>query len=306
MRNLIAVALLALATPAGAAVMSEALHGVAPGQSIEDVRAAIEPHAAGMKLVEVEAPVIPVAESAEAHLIVTGLEAANGTKLGSAAFVFGDGALAYVELRGNVRAAVETYVTGELGTFMHFEASMQDMLVIDTSADAGWLLTPETAHPHMFMWSNPHLDEGESKSYAASVARPSVLEFGAALEDVKKAMESACVLSQVQEIEKVWLPNEPERQTQINCYGHEYGGFPRKIEAVFGDGILELAWILTGKGEEDRLRKALIAEFGEPEFVSEDMEAFAGWRVALRKDKPEVLMISEKLVPAYKAHFGGE
>lgn len=45
--------------------------------------------------------------------------------------------------------------------------------------------------------------------------------------------------------ERVWLPHAPTTQDQVNCFGYYYAGFPRTIEAVFGDGTLELAWILT-------------------------------------------------------------
>lgn len=99
--------------------------------------------------------------------------------------------------------------------------------------------------------------------------------------------------------DQVWLLNQPEVQQQVDCFGFEFAGFPRKIEAVFGDGILEQAWILTGQGEEGRVRDALIAEYGEPTFVNEQWEVFHNKRVMLRKDKPEVLMLSEKLADLF-------
>ena len=79
----------------------------------------------------------------------------------------------------------------------------------------------------------------------------------------------------------------------------------RKIEAVFGDGVLQLAWILTGKGEEDRVRSRLQTAFGEAQVVRDDYELFDDGRVALRKDKPEVLLLADELVPLYAEQFGG-
>ena len=93
----------------------------------------------------------------------------------------------------------------------------------------------------------------------------------------------------------VWLLSQPELQQQLDCFGLEFAGFPRKVEAVFGDGILEQAWILTGKGEENRVRKALVAEYGNPIFVNDKWEVLHENQVMLRKDKPEVLMLSTKL-----------
>ena len=92
-------------------------------------------------------------------------------------------------------------------------------------------------------------------------------------------------------------------QQQLDCFGFEYAGFPRKIEAVFGDGILEQVWILTGKPEEDRIRQALTEAYGAPSFVDENWEVFDDGRVMLRKDKPEVLMVSDRLAPLYRAEY---
>ncbi|MDH3245129.1 MAG: hypothetical protein OEM26_10980 [Saprospiraceae bacterium] len=90
---------------------------------------------------------------------------------------------------------------------------------------------------------------------------------------------------------------------QVNCFGVEYAGFPRKIEAQFKDNELALLWILTGKQEEDRVRQALIAAFGDPIYVSENWEAFRNWQVVLRKDKPEVLVSSPKKAMEHKAYI---
>lgn len=68
---------------------------------------------------------------------------------------------------------------------------------------------------------------------------------------------------------------------------------------VFGDGVLELVWILTAKPEEERVRQALIDVYGPPEHRSANWDVFARGQIALRKDKPEVLAISERLVPFY-------
>jgi hypothetical protein len=92
----------------------------------------------------------------------------------------------------------------------------------------------------------------------------------------------------------------------MNAYGFEYLGVPRKIEAVFADDKLTIVWILTGKGEEDRIRTALTESYGHPVFVSDTIEAFNNWSVALRKDKPEVLAIAPELVPMMKSFFGDQ
>ena len=80
-------------------------------------------------------------------------------------------------------------------------------------------------------------------------------------------------------------------------------GFPRKVEARFGNNILNVVWILTGKGEEDRIRQALIAEFGNPIFVTDEWEIFNDWQVGLRKDKPEVLLMEKSIGLGYKSSY---
>jgi hypothetical protein len=97
--------------------------------------------------------------------------------------------------------------------------------------------------------------------------------------------------------------SDPNAQIQINCFGVDYLGFPRKIEARFGDNKLNVVWILTGKGEEDRIREALIKQYGKPIFVTADWEIFDNWQVGLRKDKPEVLLMEQQLGLVYKKEY---
>ena len=150
---------------------------------------------------------------------------------------------------------------------------------------------------NLFTWSNPYLVT--TPSYNTSATTPGFLVFGEKYEQLKPQFERACPMLNIETIEQPWLPNKPTSQIQINCVGYEYAGFPRRIEAVFGDGVLEVVWILTGKNEEDRVRQALVEAFGAAEIVGDVWEVFEGQRVALRKDKPEILMISEKMIPYY-------
>jgi len=72
---------------------------------------------------------------------------------------------------------------------------------------------------------------------------------------------------------------------------------------IFGDGILQLAWILSAKQEESRIRDLLVAAFGSPIQTNEDWETFDDGRIFLRKDKPEVLASSNILVPYKEKNF---
>ena len=69
---------------------------------------------------------------------------------------------------------------------------------------------------------------------------------------------------------------------------------------MFADGRLALAWILTGVGDEARLRELLTAQYGEAAAaVPPGLEFFPGERIALRTDKPEILVASDAVVSAF-------
>lgn len=95
----------------------------------------------------------------------------------------------------------------------------------------------------------------------------------------------------------------PDAQLQINAFGVQCFGFPRKLEARFGDEKLNVVWILTGKAEEDKIRQELIKAYGKPIFEDDNWEIFNDWQVGLRKDKPEVLLIEKALGQVYKKEF---
>ena len=97
--------------------------------------------------------------------------------------------------------------------------------------------------------------------------------------------------------------SDPFAQLQIDCFGIEYAGFPRKFEARFGDNKLNVLWILTGKGEEDRIRQELIKHYGKPIFINDDWEIFNDWQIGLRKDKPEVLVMTKEIGMFYKKDY---
>lgn len=118
--------------------------------------------------------------------------------------------------------------------------------------------------------------------------------------------EAECPLLEVSRNERIWLPNQPANQTQVNCFGYEYAGFPRKLEAVYGDGRLHVVWILTGKAEEGRVRRALGEAFGQATSVNEKWEFFADDLVGLYKEKPEVLLLSEEIAPLFRSQLGLE
>lgn len=249
----------------------------------------------------------PLAADTEQHFRCENM-ALPGGRIEAAVFVVADDRLKLAELRGGAANALLAPDEEPQMRYLRYDVYKQASLFVDAEADAAWLLSAEALHPNLFAWSHPFLEDAGAKlpEYDASAALPSLIQPGGDLKALTPRFEARCPLMNVEPIMRPWLETGPKTQTQVNCFGYVYAGFPRKFEAVFGDGELELVWILTGKPEESRVRKALVDEFGEPESVTENWDVFSGGQVALRKDKPEILVISEKLVPYYRDQFRSE
>lgn len=298
----VSVAVVMAFAPPGRA--GELMGGVEWGESLASVVHSIEGRCESTHTVAVAPPSFPLAAAREEHLVCRGFRGASGP-VEAAAFVFADDRLALIEAHGGAVGAFGKRKEGSRD-YLHYRILDEGERFVDTASDTVWFLSQEALHPNLFTWSNPHLEPGAAPpaEIEASGAIPEILAFGERLDSLRPGFERACRFVQVDENSRVWLPHAPSVQTQVNCLGFEYAGFHRKVEAVFGDGVLELAWILTGGGEESRVRRALVEEFGEPEAVSEIWEVFHGGRIALRKDKPEVLMLSDRMVPFYRQQIG--
>lgn len=246
----------------------------------------------------------PLASDTEQHFRCEDM-ALPGGDIEAAVFVVADDRLQMAELSGGVSNVLVDPEAEPQSRYLGYDVYNQASLFVDRIADKAWLLSAEALHPNLFTWSNPFLDGDGANipEYDTSAALPSLFEPGGDLETLLPQFEAACPIMNVEPIKKPWLATEPDTQTQVNCFGYVYAGFPRKFEAVFGDGELELIWILTGKQEEARVREALIDAFGAPEITNDKWDVFMGGALALRKDKPEVLVISEKLIPFFQDHY---
>ena len=276
------------------------------GASVAEVRPLLQERCQELTSVRAETPVFPLAAEVEEHLLCSQYSMPSGAVIGEVAFSFGDDSLGLIEARNGAVAALAPIAGPKVWTFSGYDIYMPARVVSHPARDVVWKMNEGALHAHLFLTPNPHLEAREpTREFDPSAARPSILVFEGSVAELRPVIEAACDITEDQPIKQPWLPSEPQVQLQINCYGYEYAGYPRKIEAVFGDGHLELAWILTGKGEEDRIRKALVDAYGSPLFVSDTVEAFADWQVVLRKDKPEVLMVSKTLAPVYQVQYSG-
>ncbi len=254
------------------------------------------------ELIEVNPPRFPLARYRESHLIASRVVTDAGT-IEQVILTFADDALVYIEAFGNAAQVFTDGRTGPPQMYMDYAAWPAERLFVNTAADRVWILTEAGVHANLFTWRNPNAHADRS-SYAAKPSRriPEFLEMGATLEDMRPLLRQACSMIREQSLDG----SDPNAQLQIDCFGVEYMGFPRKIEARFGNSRLNVVWMLTGQGEEHRVRKALGEQFGDAIFSDERWEIFNQWKVGLRKDKPEVLLMAPEIGLQYKASFFGQ
>ena len=275
-------------------------NGVALEESLQDVKDKMSEVSASVKSISIREPSFPLSENSEDHLVCSQIQTENGM-IEKAVFTFADGQLKYIMAMGNVVHVFTKGRTKELQSYLDFEGYFQEGLLMNKKKDLAWILTKDAMHPNLFSWENPYIHSDlEVESQVHNV--PSFIKMGATKDELKSVFEKYSIFTQEEELDG----SDPNAQVQINCFGMDALGFPRKIEARFGENKLNVVWILTGKGEEARMREALIQQYGEPIFINEDWEIFNDWQVGLRKDKPEVLLMERSIGLEYKKSYFGQ
>lgn len=276
---------------AAKAQLSRAFKGVKMYDPIEVVKEKMSKHCQKVWVVKADKPSFPLAKKQETHLICKTYHfSKKRLAFDLVAFTFADGKLSQIEAKGKFakRLAFNEYYKG----YKFF--GNPDMMIVNEAKETVWFLSKEGQHPNLFAWSNPYLASEPKKNrlYRASAKTPAMFKFGQGVEALKPVFEKNTTFMNVQKY--------GEGKAQINCFGVEYAGFPRKIEAMFRDDKLYRLWILTAKAEEDRIRKALIKAYGKPVFTNKKWEVYNHWKVSLRKDKPEVMVLSEAWAVKHK------
>ena len=275
-------------------------NGIALNESLETVTQKLNPISGTSNLISIENPSFPLAENKEDHLVCTKVKTKNGT-IASVVFTFADDKLKFIEARGNTVKTFTSKRKDTARTYMDYSVYMKDKLFVNKKKDISWILTQEAMHTNLFTWENPHLNLNHKRDTKTNQTNeiPEFLTMGESLDTLKPILEANSTFTTTEELDG----SDPNAQLQINCFGVDYLGFPRKAEARFGDEKLNVVWILTAKGEENRIREALIKQFGEAIFINEEWEVFNNWQVGLRKDKPEVLLMKQEIGLEYKTSY---
>ncbi len=250
---------------------------------------------------DIEPTRFPSSLERESHRICHGLQLTDGTMAGNAVFTFADDRLVMSEVRGagsllSPQRDPDVEVWG-------FEVYLAEWVLVDVTRNRVIAIEAPDLLPLALSWDNPYWTGAGERPGDTSLAWPAALDFGASLEATLVAAEAICPHTMLREIDEVWLGTAPERQQQLDCYGPELAGYPRKIEFIFGDGILQQAWVMFGAGDTARLRDALTGLYGPAIAVNDTYEIFDDWRIALRKDIVEVRMGTQTLADFWRADW---
>ena len=273
-------------------------NGVNMNESLAIVQTKLNGIVASSKVISVKDPVFPLAKNEEQHLVCSEIKTETGI-ISKAVFTFADDQLTYIEAHGNVEQSLASNLTDTLSHYMGYEIYSKQKLFINTKKDIAWIMTKEAMHPNLFVWENPYLKTQKNEALNNTGLIPAFLKMGTPFNELKASLEANSAFTTKEELDG----SDPNAQYQINCFGVNYLGFPRKAEARFGDDKLNMVWILTGKGEEDRVRQALTKQYGPPIFEDDAWEVYNNWQVGLRKDKPEVLLLEQQIGLGYKKSY---
>lgn len=269
-------------------------------ESLTSAMSKIKAKAGSLRLVEPKILSFPLASEQEVHLVCQDYKIAEGI-ISEIVFTFADDKLSFIQAHGNVVELIVSQQKDTAQTYLDYLVFWDKLIFAKPVEDKVWILSEAAAHPNLFTWDNPYLpvNGGVEVSYDSSVRIPDYLNPGVPLDSLQPILKSVSKRTQLLELDD----SDPNAQLQLDCFGVEYAGFPRKIEARFGNNKLNMVWILTGKGEEARLRQRLIALYGPIIYSNEAWDIFHSWQLHLRKDKPEILVLSKELAEFYKKDY---
>ena len=298
MRVLAACIFSALALPSVALAQSTAIPGIELGLTEAAARPHIDAACGTITRIEISDTRFPFASNSEVHLRCRRLTLANGSNAGDAVFTFADDSLIMIETRGEPSAMAPD--TAPAMSLSGYEVFMPQQILLNRGAGQTWILATPALASIAISWKNPAWTDDHPVAPSEPFTMPAQIRFGATLSEIETSLGGVCDLKLVHDIEEIWLHTAPAVQLQLDCYGVEIGGYPRGLEFVFGDGQLEQMWILFGPADIERLRATLTSRYGPADHVDDVYEAFDGWRIAIRKDKPEILMGSERLAEIWR------
>ncbi len=292
-KTLLSLAFVTFVTCNIAQAQETPIGGVEMGQTEAAATSTIIAACDGVARIEVMATRFPAASETEVHLRCTTLTLADGRAGGDAMFTFADDKLVLIHTRGqadNLRPDTEP-----VAQFEDFDVYMPQQIIVNTKTGQSAVFGEFPIVPLALHWDNPAWTSDAVSATNADFFLPPEVVFGASLAEMTATLNDVCPLSIGRSIDEVWLATKPAAQFQIDCYGYEIAGYPRKLEFVFGDETLQQMWLMFDQGDIPRLREFLTANYGDATSVDDQYEIFDEGRLALRKDIPEIRMVSDEI-----------
>jgi hypothetical protein len=129
-----------------------------------------------------------------------------------------------------------------------------------------------------------------------SISKPEEFAFGESVDSIKESISTKCMDMVLKDIIPITAPLAKESQTQIDCFGFDYAGKPRKVELVFQDDQLDIVWVLFPVKEREKIITSLSAIYGEPSMTIDFGTIFLQANTAVRNNPSEVLFASDRQV----------
>ena len=293
MKPLLTLAFLTLVTCNITQAQETPIAGIEMGQSEAAASTAIDTACDYVARIEITATRFPAASESEVHLRCSNLTLADSRAGGDAIFTFADDKLVLIHTRGqpdNLRPDAEP-----VAQFEDFDVYMPHQIIVNAKTGQSAVFGEFPIVPLAFHWDNPAWTSDNISPTKAEFFLPPEVVFGTSLAEMTETLNEACALPVGRSMDEVWLATAPAAQFQIDCYGYEIAGYPRKIEFVFGDETLQQIWVMFDSGDIPRLREFLSANYGDAISVDDQYEIFDEGRLALRKDIPEIRMVSDEI-----------
>jgi hypothetical protein len=203
--------------------------GAQMGDSIHTVIEGLSDLSVTHKLITVESPSFPLAKNTESHLICTRVQTAKGV-IDRVVLTFADEVLVHIECRGNTKKALIESRTDTAFNYLDFEIYLSDLVFAHTKKDLVTILSKESLHPNLFAWENPYplSPKNPAKKYQSSAKVPSFLKMGGDIAKLASKFESNSKYF----LRDALDGSDPDADTQLNVFGIEYAGFPRKFESA--------------------------------------------------------------------------
>lgn len=227
------------------------------GDKLLSAKAKLKGFCRNITVLDTAAPRFPLAAIKEQHLICDHYKDSDMT-FGKAVLVIADDQFVQLEAIDVSVPPLKKALGESSSRYLDMNIYSKGTYWLDESSARFVWLHEDAKHPNLFSWHNPYLTDSEFQPLPASIEIPDLLDFDQDLEELKPLFTKQCSQTRHERHAEVWLLNKPEVQIQVNCFGYLFAGFERKFESVFGDGSLQLVWILTAKAEEPRLRELLV------------------------------------------------